>query len=685
MSHAEPVVRPRLRRLLEARSVAVVGASERPDSLGWRMATEVLRSPGLSDVHLVHPSRPTVLGHPCVPSLADVPAPVDLVLLGVPDATLVEQVGLAARRGDAGAVVFGSAHGLDDALAEAADGLEVVGSSCMGFVNVAAGVRAIGYLERHPLPAGPVALVTHSGSVFSTLLRTHRALGFTTVVSSGRELVTTTGDYLAHALEVPETRVVGLVLETVRDLPALTAGLAAAAARDVPVVALTVGSSALGGAMVDAHSGALAGSDGGWQALFAAYGVHRVSDLAELVDSLEIFAIGRRPRGRASGIATVHDSGAERVLVADVAQRLGVPFAPLTETTSARLGAALDPGLTPGNPLDVWGGGRDTEDLFTECLAALADDPGVDVVALAVDLVPEYDGDVAFPNAMARLAALTPKPVVVLANLGSAVDQDAAARLRALGVPVLEGTGSGLQALRHLLAPAPPPRPDPPVDAERRARWLDRLAGDRTRPGLAEELLADYGVPVAESRWVCSRDDAVAAAAGLGGTVVLKTASGVAHKVDVDGVRLGLAGAAAVAEAYDDLAGRLGPVVQVQRQAAPGVELSVGVVRDPLFGWLVVVGVGGTLVELIDESAVSLAPVDTRAAAALLAGTRAARLLEGWRGRPAVGQRAAEATAAAVASLSLVAHERGDLVDVVGVTPLLGGPDGPVAVDVLVR
>lgn len=671
--------------MLAARSVAVVGASERPDSLGWRMTTEVLRSPGLTEVHLVNPTRSTVLDHPCVPSLVDVPDPVDLVLLGVPDAALVEQVRLASRRGDAGAVVLGSAHGLDGALVDAAEGLEVVGSGCMGFVNVPAGVRAIGYLEREPLTAGPIALVTHSGSVFSTLLRTHRALGFTTVVSSGRELVTTTADYLAHALSTPGTGVVGLVLETVRDLDGLTAGLAEAAARDIPVVALTVGSSSLGGALVDAHSGALAGSDGGWQALFSAYGVRRVSDLAELVDTLELFAIGRRRVSAGSGIATVHDSGAERVMVADVAERVGVPFAPLAAATSTRLAASLDPWLTPTNPLDVWGGGRATEALFTECLSALADDPEVDVVALAVDLVPEYDGDVAFPNAMARLLQLTPKPVVVLSNLSAAVDQGAAGRLRSLGIPVLEGTRSGLVALHHLRARSAPPRWHPPVDPARRKHWIERLEADRACPGLAEALLADYGVPVATSRWVSRREDAVAAAADLGGTIVLKTASGVAHKVDVDGVRLGLVGPTAVGAAYDDLAGRLGPHVQVQPQVTSGVELAAGIVRDPLFGWLVVVGAGGTLVELVDESAVGLAPVDPSVALALLADTRAAALMDGWRGRPAVDPAAVHAAAAAISALSVVAQELGDQLDVLEVNPLLVTPGGVVGVDALLR
>ena len=669
--------------MLEARSAAVVGASERPDSLGLRMATEALRSPGLARVHLVNPARSTVLDRPCLPSLADVPEPVDLVLLGVPDAALEEQLRIASGRGDAGAVVFGTAHGIGDRLIAAADGLELVGSGCMGFVNAVDGVRALGYLERFPLPTGPVALVTHSGSVFSALLRTHRALGFSTVVSSGRELVTTTGDYLAHALGRPETRVVGLVLETVRDLPALTAGLAEAAARDVPVVALTVGSSEVGRALVDAHSGALAGSDGGWEALFSAYGVHRVGDLGELVDSLEMFAIGRRPTGRRrSGIATVHDSGAERVLVADVAQRLGVPFAPLADVTRTRLAAALDPGLTPDNPLDVWGGGRSTEDLFTECLSALADDPGVDAVALAVDLVPEYDGDDSFPRAMTRLAGLTTKPVVVLANLAAAVDQAAAAELRGRGIPVLEGTGSGLLALRHLLATPPAPRWCPEVDHARRERWVAELRSGRRHPGLAEELLAGYGVPVAASRWVSSRAAAIAAAEELGGTVALKTGSGTAHKVDVDGVRLGISDAAAVAATYDDLAARLGPVVQVQAQVAPGPELSTGIVRDPLFGWLVVVGVGGTLVELVADRTVALAPLDPPSATMLLERGRVGALLDGHRGRPPADR---AAVGRAISALSLVAHELGDHLEALEVNPLVCGRDGVIGVDALLR
>ena len=165
----------------------------------------------------------------------------------------------------------------------------------------------------------------------------------------------------------------------------------------------------------------------------------------------------------------MHDSGLERAHAADLAAELGVPFAPLGPATRDRLAAGLDPGLAPANPLDVWGTGRDTEPLFTECLSALAADPAVAAVALAVDLVPELDGDESYPRAVLTAAAGTSKPVAVLAGLSAAVDPAAAARLRAAGVPVLEGTRTGLlrpaspARPRRPAAPPPVPSPEPPA------------------------------------------------------------------------------------------------------------------------------------------------------------------------------------------------------------------------------
>ena len=708
--------RPALLAMLEARSVALVGASSRPGSLGERMVTEVSRSPAKPRIYLVNPRYRQVAGQPCHPSLADLPETIDLVLLGVPDSALDGQLSLAARRGDRSAVIFGGAYeipaaapgtaGLRARLASTAHaaGMAVCGAGCMGFVNVAYGLRAVGYVEPDPLPAGPIALITHSGSVFSTLLRTRRELGFTLAVSSGQELVTPAAAYARYALSLPQTRVLGLVLEAIRDPGLLRQVLAAASAADIPVVLLSAGSSAAGRAMVTAHSGALAGQQGSWEALADAYGVHRVGDLAEMADTLELFAIGRRaahpvtgtplpgtpvpgtPVPGRPGIATVHDSGLERAHTADLADELGVPFAEISDATKERLAGVLDPGLEPANPLDMWGGSRDAEQQLTESLAALADDPAVAAVALAADLVTEFDGDRTYPLAATAAAQRTAKPLVVLANIAAAVDPAAAMGLRRAGIPVLEGARSGLLALRHLLdhaahRPGPASVDPPPVDAARRDHWARLLAQAEPDAATLFGLLGAYGIRVARACPADTADGALAAAAGIGYPVVLKTGQpGIAHKSDAGGVVLGIRDPAALTAAYAGLAGRLGPRVLVCESAGPGTELALGITRDPDLGPLVVIGAGGLLVEFLADRVVALPPVGHEQALRLLGRLRVAGLLAGVRGQPPADT---GVVAEAVVAVSAIATELGDHLAALDINPLICGPAGAIAVDVL--
>jgi acyl-CoA synthetase (NDP forming) len=767
--------------MLEARSVALVGASQRPGSLGERMAAEVSASPSRPRLYPVNPRYTEIGGLRCHPSLGDVPEPVDLVLLGVPDAALEEQLTTAAARGDASAVIFGSAYdvpgqppGLRGRLASIATtaGMALCGAGCMGFVNVARGLRAVGYLEPRELRSGPVALVTHSGSVFSTLLRSRRGFGFSLAVSSGQELVTTAASYARYALGLPQTRVLALVLETIRDAKLLRSVLAGAGAAGVPVVLLAAGGSERGRALVSAHSGALAAGDGAWEALADAHGLHRAGDLAELADTLELFATPRvharrhpatpgrdvegggsdRPlapdpgagavpshpptpdrgeRGGGSGyplapgsgagaisghpptpdrgvrgpgagsgggrgIATVHDSGLERAHVADLADRLGVPFAAIGERTRARLGALLDPGLEPGNPLDMWGTGRDAQRQLTEALTAMAEDPAVAIAALAVDLVPEFDGDDSYPQALLAVAERTSKPLAVLAGLPASIDQAAAARLRDAGIPVLEGTRTGLLALRHLLghharagrtgvlegATLAGSVVGPVADAGRRERWAGALGSGRLGGAELAGLLRDYGVPVVRTCAAASLAAALAAADEVGYPVVLKTDEpGVAHKSDVGGVLLGLADAAALAAGYRDLATRLGPRVLVCETAGPGTEMLLGVVRDPALGPLVVAGAGGVLAELLADRVVALPPVDRQGALRMLRKLRVFALLSGMRGQPPAGL---ASVLDAITGVSVIATELGGGFTALDINPLICGAVGAVAVDALV-
>jgi len=706
--------------MLEARSVAIVGASARPDSFGSRMLAEVGRSPARPSIFPVNPRYSEIDGLSCYPSLADLPGPVDLVLFGVPDTALEQQLVLAAEMQCRSGLIFGNAHEesapgpltLRQRLAAIARnaGMELCGAGCMGFANVTYGLRAMGYVEPDPLPAGSIALVTHSGSVFSALLRTRRAFGFTLAVSSGQELVTAAPSYLEYALAQPETKVLALVLEAMREPDKLRSVLDAAAERDLPVILLTAGQTEAGRAMVAAHSGALAGSGAGWEALVRHYGIHRVSDLAELADTAELFSLltksgrlvktapaagrgsagpGGRPPVTPRGIATVHDSGLERAHTADVAEELGVPFAAISVSTKSKLTELLDPGLLPTNPLDVWGTGASTRELFGSCLQVLAQDDSTDVVALAVDLVTELDGDDSYQQAVLDVTRRTGKPLAVIANLPSAIDADAAALLRQRDVPVLEGLRTGLLALGHLLAhgasqkPAPVPAPDPTRQARARQARARQLLGSISESGQTQlQLLAEYGLQTPATERVTSVAAALAAAGRIGYPVVLKTDEpSIAHKTDAGGVLLGIADEAGLKAAYADLATRLGPAALICQTIPPGVELALGVVRDPDLGPLVVVGAGGVLVELIADRVVALPPVSKPEAERLLANLKVTKLLAGHRGAAATDL---DAITTAIVAVAELASELGDDLAALDVNPLICGPQGAIAVDALI-
>lgn len=676
MDPTDRVRRAAVAAMLGARSVALVGASARPGSLGERMVVEAQR--GSARVHLVNPRYESIGGLRCVPALADVDEPIELALMGVPDAALVEQLESAASAGVRSAVLFGSAYGLREKVAAiAADaGMAICGAGCMGFVNNRLGVRALGYLEPDPLPQGGISLVTHSGSAFSTMLRSRRGFGFRLAVSSGQELVTNTADYVEYALDDPGTRVIALLMESAREVFRLRRALARAAEQDVPVVLLPVGGSPRGRAMVAAHSGALAGEAAAWEALCDATGAVRVRDLAEFADTLELFASGRR--ARATGIATVHDSGAERALVADLAHELAVEFADLAEGTVAAVADVLDEGLVATNPLDVWGTGADTRRLFGACLRIMAGDPAVGVTALAVDLVPEFDGDTAYQDAVLDAAADTDAPLAVLTSVSSSIDATTAARLRDNGIPVLEGARSGVAALGHLARwPLPRDHDAGRLSQPRRQRWLSAVLSGTVDP---MGLLRDYGVPVVDSRTARTMDEALSAADEVGYPVALKTV-GAEHKSDVGGVLLGVTDPAGLRAGYARMSTTLGPGVTVSAMAAAGVEISVGFVRDEVFGPLVVVAAGGTMVELLADRVVACPPVSRAGALRLVGRLRIRRVLEGWRGAPPCDL---DALASVIVGVSELATELSEVLDAVEANPVIASPGGVVAVDALV-
>ena len=413
----------------------------------------------------------------------------------------------------------------------------------------------------------------------------------------------------------------------------------------------------------------------------SAHGVHLVETMDEMADTLEFFS---RPRRAApGGLGTVHDSGGERSLLIDIADRVRVPLATVSDATRDRLTAILDPGLEPANPVDAWGTGREAATVFRESLRALADDPAVGVVAFNVDLTTEETPEGRYGQIPIDVASTTSKPVVVLGNLTESIDPVEAAFLPRRRHPGPAGDRNRATGHRP---PSGSPRPGGPPTTHRFGLppdtvevWEARLATGETLDEAASlDLLSDFGLPVVSSAKVRGLGDALKAAEACGYPIALKI-TGVAHKSQAGGVILGVDKPASLIRAWEALA-PLSDELVVQPMAPQGIELALGVVRDELFGPIVVVAAGGVMIELLADKVTALPPLDRDTARGLLASLKIGGLLEGGRGMP---PRDLEAAARAIIAMGELASHLGHVIESVDLNPLILLESGCVAVDAL--
>jgi acyl-CoA synthetase (NDP forming) len=496
------------RAMLEASSVAVVGASVRVGTLGNQMLVELERGGFGGRLYPVNPKYGEIRGVRCYPGIADVPEPVDVAILGVANSRQQEQAEAAAAARARSLVIFASLYDgeqdevpLKDRVAAVASeaGMGVCGGNCMGFLNVEKRVCATGF-SMPSLEPGPICFISHSGSAFAAFAFNHRKLAFNLLASPGQELTTTAADYVDYALQLESTRAIGLFLEEIKDPTTFVRALDVAAQRDIPVVALKVGRTPLSQDLVYVHSRADAGDDEVYDALFERHGVLRVRTLAEMADTLELFTSQRRaPRG---GLAAMHDSGGERALFVDLAADAGVRLAELAPETTDRLEATLDPGLAATNPVDAWGSGLGQEDIFIDCGRALVADGDTAALAFVIDVTTEDVPDEGHVRVAKETFGASDKPFAVVSNLSAAIDPRDAGALRAAGIPVLEDVATGLSAFRHLFryrdARARRMLAESPGRAStEQSRWRARLSsGVPLAPNEVTQLLSTYGIVV---------------------------------------------------------------------------------------------------------------------------------------------------------------------------------------------
>jgi len=695
--------------IFRPKSVALIGASPRPQSVGWVIAENLLAGGFTGPIMPVNPKHPAIGGVLAYPDVKSLPVAPDLAVICTPPKTvpgLIEELG---QRGVKGAVVItagfkelGSAEGraLEAAILQAARPhlMRIIGPNCVGILSTPSGLNA-SFAHVKPRP-GKVAFVTQSGAMATTVLdwATARGIGFSHVVSLGDMTDVDFGDMLDYLANDPETTAVLLYIEAVTQARKFMSA-ARAASRLKPVIAIKAGRHATAARAAASHTGALAGMDAVYDAAFRRAGVLRVQNLEELFDAVQTLSMPLSLNGEKLAILT--NGGGVGVLATDALADAGGPLADLSPATLTRLNGVLPPTWSHGNPVDIIGDA--TGKRYADALAALLDAPEVDAV-LVLNCPTAIASGVEAAQAVVDVT-LAKRRAVMTSWLGSGAALDARRLFSNAAIPTYDTPDEAIRGFMHVVhrrrnqetllqvpaSVATDFAPDP--EAARRIVEGGLAAG---RKWLNErelgELLACYRIPTARSVIAADAEAAAKHAEGFGVPVALKIFSpDITHKSDVGGVALDLLGPKAVRKAADAMRQRVaaanpsarieGFIVQEMIRRPQAYELIIGMVNDPQFGPVLLFGHGGTAVEVVQDKALALPPLNIPLAEDLISRTRIFRQLQGYRDRPAVAL--SEVALTLVKISQLVADLDG--IAELDINPLLADANGVIAVDARVR
>ncbi len=694
-----------MERLLRPRSVAIIGASDKPGALGASVLANLERNGFAGEIHLVNPRSATIAGRACLASAADLPEGVDVAILAIPRAAVVDAVrALAARR--VGAAIIFSAGFAEDGEAGLADqrliaaiaqeaGMVVEGPNCLGLVN---------YVDRIPLtfvetlaePPGArpaIGIVSQSGAMAAVLsvMLASRGLPLAFSISTGNEAASGVEDYLEYLVADPATRVIAMIVEQFRQPQRLLAAARQAAAAGKTVILLHPGRSSAARLSAATHTGALAGDHAVMRALVSRAGIVLAETLEELADCADIAITA--PVLPAAGAAIVGESGAFKALALDLSEELGLALAAVTDADSPALRAALPPFVGVSNPLDLTAQGLVDPGIYTRTLGALLDDSRFGSIIVGVIQTNPATVDIKLPAILAGLRLGSDRKTVVLAGLdeGADVPQHYIAEARALGVAYLPSPERALRAIARLARRTVTHAPAAAVAEAGRGLAALPHTGGMLAEYQAKDWLETAGLRFPQRRFATSREAAAGAAAAIGFPVVLKAQSaGLGHKSEAGGVILNIRDAAGLAAAWDCLHASVAAYdpglvldgVLVEAMSAPGVEMIIGARRDPDWGPVLLVGFGGVMAELIQDAVVlppdlSVAEIETA-----IGGLAYARLLHGFRGAKLADVRAVAGVAATLAGI-MAAEPRIAEIDLNPVLVLPRG-EGAVALDALV-
>ena len=669
-----------LEAIFRPRSVAVIGASRRPGSIGAAIFKNLLEHGFAGPIYPVNPSAPVVQSVMAWPSVGDIPGEVDLALIAVPAQHVLAAVEECGQKGVKGVVIITA--GFKETGPEGAElertvrdrarhyGMRMVGPNCLGVLNTERGIQLDATFAPAWPPPGPIAFSSQSGALGLAILElaTALGLGISQFVSVGNKADVSGNDLLEFWEKDPSTRVILLYLESFGN-PRRFTQIARRVGRTKPVIAVKSGRTRSGARAASSHTGSLAGADNAVDALCHQSGVIRTDTIEEMFDVAMVLANQPLPRGNRIGIIT--NAGGPAIMASDACESHGLELPSLSNATLAELRSYLPSEASVRNPVDMIASA--TPESFERTVRLVMTDPNIDSV-LAIYVPPIVTTPLEVATAIVNGSQAACRELVAR---GEAPKPILSCFMGAHGVP------AGLRSLQEGHVPSYPFPESAAIAlarAVRYARWRQAPEGvevryddvdvhaartivssarGRAKPGEnvwltpdeTRALLVSAGLPVVPTAIARSADDAAAAAAKLGFPVAVKLASGtLTHKTEVGGVVLDLEDAAAVRQAFDDIAQRLDAKglrghmdgVTIQPMVSDGVEAIVGMTHDPAFGPVLMFGLGGVYVELLRDVTFRVTPVTDRDVSEMVRAVRGSKLLEGWRGAPAADTAALE-------------------------------------------
>lgn len=699
MTYANPDRRDTISRLLNPRSIAVIGASADFGKVNGRPLKHLIEKGYAGHILPVNPKYEEIAGLACYPSVEALPEAADLAIIALPAAHVCDCVEDLGRKGIRAAVIFSSGFGemgdegkaLEKRLAETAKAARVIllGPNCLGFVNAFDNVYAtFSQYADGETGAGPIAFVTQSGAfgtAIAALVR-QRELGLGYFLNTGNQADLSFAELMMAIVEDPRIKVAAGYLEGITDGDALVRLARKCQELGKPLILTKVGRMSSGARAAASHTGALAVSDAVFDAVARQYGVLRARNEEQMLDMLEVFCQPRRAFGNGLGIAT--QSGGAGVMMADRAEEVGLNVPELGAATQAKLAAVMPAFGAAGNPVDVTGQFVARPELLTESVVSLLDDPDIDVAIVWLQLMTAHVEPLL--GIFREIQQRTTKPFLVC----WVAAPDAAIRgLRTAGIPVYTAGERAVEAAAALARYGMQNKAgeDVPIPLAR-ATCPGATHSGFTHSGMqptvqASSWLREAGIPMAHARLAENEDHAVALWRDSARPVALKIESpDIPHKTEIDGVILNIDDEAGIRSGYRALIERARTAmprarlsgVLVQEMASGHVELVIGVQRDPVFGMIVMVGFGGILVEVLKDVTFRRAPFDQNEARSMLDDLRMSRILDGVRGKPAVDR---EAISLLLSRLSHWAAAMEPHLSELDLNPVLVGEAGPCVVD----